>query len=92
MKMPRISVSHTVNEDNINVTTSYFLEEPCLPDGCEECGAFRGSPFEIRLMCLIRHYEMDSEYEPFLCKKCFLKASAKENERLVAQYHAKRSS
>ena len=92
MKMPRISVSHTVDEDNIKVTTSYFLEEPWLPDGCENCGAYEGTCFELRLMCLIRHYEMDSEDEPFLCKKCFLKASAKKNERLVAEYHAKRSS
>jgi hypothetical protein len=89
MKMPCISVSHTVDEDNINVTTSYFLTEPWLPDGCQECGAYEGSCFELRLMCLIRYYEMDSEYEPFLCKKCFLKASAKYNKRLVAEHHAR---
>ena len=89
MTMPCISVRHTVDEDNINVSTSYFLTEPCLPDGCEECGAFKGSPFEIRLMYLIRSYGMDFEDASFLCKKCFLKASAKKNERLVTEYHAR---
>jgi hypothetical protein len=91
MRKTYIEVSHTIKEDDVKNTFRYHLTEPWLPDGCEECGALKGSPFEIRLMRLIRFYAQGGS-DPFLCKRCFVKASAQEHERLATEYNRRHAS
>ena len=61
---------------------SYFLNKPSLPDACEECGAFKGSCFENRIMHLIPYYEKDMPVS-FLCDDCFFEAKAKRSKPLM---------
>lgn len=55
----------------------YKLLEPWLPDGCEKCGLYKGSSFELRLMYLILFKETEANPEQFLCEKCFIEADAR---------------
>ena len=65
----------------------YKLSAPSdLPDGCEECGAFKGSPFETRIMNLIQFYAEGQIHDPFLCEKCYLEADAKRLELPRCEY------
>jgi len=69
MNMPEIRITHTVKEDRFGGTFPHYLRKPWLPDGCQECGVYEGSPFEIRLMYLICYHKIDFPTR-FLCKDC----------------------
>ncbi len=78
MKNTFIKVRNTIKADYSYETGSRFrLEEPSLPDGCEECGIYKGSSFEIRLIYLMRFSDGRTNEEAYLCEKCFLQAEAK---------------
>jgi hypothetical protein len=83
MKRTSISVRNTIKgEYSYKTSARGSIEEPSvLPDGCEECGAYKGSSFEIRLLYLIGFYDLEFNKERFLCEKCFLQARTKEDGR-----------
>ena len=82
MKPLSIKVTNTI-EGKYSYETSAraHLDEPSLPDGCESCGAYKGSSFEIRLIYLIGFYNLDIDKVTFFCEKCFLREDAKHHRR-----------
>jgi hypothetical protein len=78
MKRTDIKVKNTIKADYSYETGSNFrLDEPSLSNGCEECGIYKGSCLEVRLIYLMRFYDGHTNKEAYLCEKCFLHAHAK---------------
>jgi hypothetical protein len=69
-----ICVCHTIKAHSFESTLKYRLTKPYLPDGCEHCGAYKGSCFELKLMNLIPYERISPEWKRFLCEKCFVEA------------------
>ena len=58
MKKTYIEVRNTIEAEYFYKTGSdVSLDEPSLPDGCEECGVYKGSSFEIRLLYLVGFFD-----------------------------------
>ena len=76
-----IKLSNTIKAHySYEASSSFTLEHPSfLPDCCEECGAYKDSSYEIRLIYLIPFYDPDFYNDRFLCEKCFLQANAKHH-------------
>ena len=86
MDMPEIKVTHYIEGDSFKGTFSHSLRRPWLPDGCEKCGVYKGSCFEVRLMCLVPNDRPDTDTR-FLCEPCFVDQENKAirgNRRSVA--------
>jgi hypothetical protein len=79
MKRTSFKVRNTIKVDNSYETSNgYQLMKFSLSDGCEDCGIYKGSSFEIRLIHLIQSYNHDTHKLTFFCKKCYLKNHFKQ--------------
>jgi len=84
MRTTRLEITNYIGKG----MTKHMLSEPWIPDGCADCGIFKGSPFETRIMHLIFYHSDgsdDSSGSRFLCERCYLEAFENDVGHLIME-------